>query len=216
MYKNAFITLSDVKFRYYILVKEFRNILNVDAVNVFEGMAEACRVVDNNRNLTIVRRLVEGIGQIFYSSFVYIIIVFKGHATTEIFNVFRIDDVDTCLSTEAFKYLLQAPLVIIALVRTEGPVSTSGEVYHLLAITRSGLIGQLVVVSLRCSRWEVWCFTCQSMRFPSDFSERLTGHDSTGYATQGNAQTRTSQGLIKVVIKGFCQTWCRWINAAHR
>ena len=130
--------------------------------------------------------------------------------------MFRIDDIDTCLSTEAFKYLLQAPLVIVPLVRTEGPVSTSGEVYDLLGITRSCLIGQLVVISLRCSRWEVWCLAGQVMRFPSNLSKSLPRNDSTGYTAQGNAQTRTSQGLIKVVIKGFCQTWCRWINAAHR
>ena len=48
MYKNAFIALSDVKFRYYILVKEFRDVLDVDAIDMLEGMAEACGVIDNN------------------------------------------------------------------------------------------------------------------------------------------------------------------------
>ena len=59
-----------------------------------------------------------------YSTFVNVIVVFKAQATAEVFDMFRIDNIDMSLVAEAFYNLLQAAIIVITLVWFECAVCT--------------------------------------------------------------------------------------------
>ena len=93
----------------------------------------------------------------------YVIVVFKAQAAAEVFDMFRIDDIDLSLIAEAFNNLLQAALIIIALVLTERTVRTSTEVYNLFKVSRFNAVFQFIAVSLRCCFRHIRCYASYAM-----------------------------------------------------
>ena len=65
-----------------------------------------------------------------------VIVVFKAQATAEVFNMFRVDNIDMGLVAKAFHYLLQATFIVVTLIRFEGAIRTGTKIYNLFKISR--------------------------------------------------------------------------------
>ena len=61
---------------------------------MLECMVEACTMVDNDWVFTILRCFHQCIVQVFYSPFMNVVVVFKAQATAEVFDMFRVDNID--------------------------------------------------------------------------------------------------------------------------
>ena len=102
---------------------------------MFESMVEACTMVDYNWVFTILRCFHQCIVQVFYSPFMNVVVVFKAQTAAEVFDMFWINNIDMSLVAEAFYNLLQAAIIVITLVRFEGTVRTSTEIYNLFKVS---------------------------------------------------------------------------------
>ena len=117
-------------------------------------------MVDHDWIFTIFRCFHQCIVQVFNSTFMNVIVVFKAQATAEVFDMFWIDNFDMSLVAETFYNLLQAAIIVITLVRFECTVCTCTEVYNLFKVSWFDTVFQFVAISFRSCFRNIWCNTC--------------------------------------------------------
>ena len=182
---------------------------------MFESVVEACAMVDHDWIFTILRCFHQCIVQIFYSTFMNVIVVFKAQATAEVFDMFWIDNIDMSLVAEAFYNLLQAAIIVITLVRFECAVCTCTEVYNLFKVSWFDAVFQFVAISFRSCFRNIWCNTCYAMQTFSNLRNCFLCNDGICNAFKTYASTTHLKCCREVIVDFLSQFWCRWVDAAH-
>ena len=182
---------------------------------MLESVIEACTMVDYDWVFTILRCFHQCIMQVFDSPFMNVIIVFKAQATTEVFNMLRVNNIDMSLIAETFYNLLQATVIIITLVRLECAVRTSTEIYNLFKVSRFDAVSQFITISFRCCFRNIWCNTRYAMQAFCNFRDCFLRNDRTCNAFEAHTGTTHFNSCREIVVDFFSQFWCRRIDATH-